>query len=324
MTRALAILLVCLAGVASACPDHASVPRSLGYLSPYQAGDPTKSRIDPVAQAEMQVALKPVDDSLRALARLADHLSDPAAQACLIRHLRHWADADGLRDLTSQQARLTIGARLAALAILVRRLRISGISESEMPEVLIWLKTLAKAQIEFWEHDAPARAKQGNLAAWAALAIWVIGEEIGNLPLKRKAVQMHASVLCSANPDGSLPIEMARGRFALHYQLHALAPLVTLQAYLNEVEAPRPCAETLKRVVDFALSDIKSGTHTRALTGYEQSYFTGVEVLQPHELAWLEAYLTLENAPDARSVAESLRPLYNSKLGGNQTKLWKH
>lgn len=96
MIRIWLVVLFWQAGVVSACPDVTPVPKTLGYPSPYKRNDPTKSQLDPIPQAEMQAALEVVDDPLRALARLADHLPDPAALACLTDHLRHWADADGL------------------------------------------------------------------------------------------------------------------------------------------------------------------------------------------------------------------------------------
>lgn len=131
-------------------------------------------------------------------------------------------------------------------------------------------------------------------------------------------------VLCSAAPDGSLPQEMTRGRLALHYQLHALAPLVTTVASLDQQGLPirDRCDGALGRAVQFALSDLENGAATQAITGEVQSFFDGTDTIEPFQLAWLEAWLVLEPDAELAAVIEPMRPLRYSKLGGNQTALW--
>ena len=320
-------LWVLFLGVASplvACPDFADVPRSLSYPSPYVAGDPTKSQISKSQHAQMKAAVAPIDDALRALARVADELPDTDAQRCLASHLQHWAQQDGLAELQTLQARLTIGARLAGFAILARRLKAAGATEADLRDITQWLSRRAWAQVSFWEAEAPPLARRGNLRAWASLAVWVTGELQGSTILMEWARAGQAQVICAVNADGSLPIEMRRGQFSLHYQLHAVAPLVVLAAFQKQAQMPATCEAALRRAVEYALSDIKTGSKTAARTGVVQSYFNGTETFAPHELAWIEAYLTLEASGPARELARDMRPLRNSKLGGNQTKLWGH
>jgi poly(beta-D-mannuronate) lyase len=262
-----------------------------------------------------------LDEGLRHLARQADRLPDKQAIACLSHHLTEWAQADALRLLSTPQAEMTIGSRLASFAILTRQLKHSAGETGELAPILAWLHRLALAQRDYWSYEAPKAAQRGNLRAWANLALWVIGDLTGDAEMKRWASDSSDAILCSAGPDGSLPIEMRRGEFALHYHLHAVAPLVTLQALRTR---PGKCAEAIKRVAEFVLSDIAHGERSEKLSGVTQSYFNGTESLSPHELAWVEAYLTLEHSEMALAIAKDLRPLHNSKLGGNQTKLWRH
>lgn len=324
MIRFLWVLLLGGAGPLVACPDFVDVPGTLSYPSPYVAGDPTKSQISKSQHAQMNAAVAPIDDALRALARVADDLPDPDAQRCLTSHLQHWAQQDGFAELQTLQARLTIGARLAGFAILARRLKAAGATESDLRDATQWLLRRARAQVSFWEAEAPPLARKGNLKAWASLAVWVIGELQGSTILMEWARAGQAQVICAANADGSLPIEMGRGQFSLHYQLHAVAPLVVLAAFQKQAQVPSPCEAALRRAAEYALSDIESGAKTAARTGVVQSYFNGTETLAPHELAWIEAYLTIEASGPARELARDMRPLRNSKLGGNQTKLWGH
>lgn len=312
-------VLQMLAVAALACPAIQPVPVALTYHSPYDQSDPTRSRINPAAQAQMRAALAPVDTALRDLARVADRLDDPQMVACLTRHLTHWALSDGLRDLQTDQVNLTIGARLAAFALLTRRVG-QATEPADLAEVAAWLNDRAKAQISFWQNEAPVRARQGNLRAWANLAVWATGDVSGDQRLRDWALAGHSDILCIVAPDGSLPIEMRRGSLSLHYQLHALGPLVTLSALTSGTELP--CQHALVTAAEFALRDLETGAATEALTGVQQSYFNGQETVQSHELAWIEAYLTMTASARAEQIAHSLRPLRNSKLGGNQSEIW--
>ena len=298
------------------CPQMASPVISLTYESPYDPSDPTRSTLVPEAKLAMEAALAPVDETLRTIARLADAaFDDEDARRCLLDALNRWAKADALSDLQNQQVHLTIGARLAGFALIARRLERDT---SEISLTTEWLTRRAMEQVAFWDNEAPKAARRGNLMAWAALAVWTTGDLAQSDPMQSWAEQRAGAILCNANDDGSLPTEMARGRFALHYQLHALSPLVTLRA----LGADLSCEAALKTAVDFALSDLENGAASKRHAGVKQSYFDGTERLDPHELAFLEAFLSFDTSPQAAQRIKDLRPLRNSKLGGNQTQIW--
>lgn len=290
---------------------------SLAYQSPYDPTDPTRSTLVPEAKAAMAAALAPVDETLREMARLADAAAgDEKARDCLLRALNSWAKADALSDLQNQQVHLTIGARLAGFALVARRLEVDPFEINQTTE---WLTRRAMEQMAFWGDAAPNSAKRGNLMAWAALAVWTTGELAQSHQMQSWAERRAGVILCRANDDGSFPVEMARGKFALHYQMHALSPLVTLRA----LGADFACERILKTAVEFALSDLDNGAASMRHAGVKQSYFDGTERLDPHELAFLEAYLSFETSPQAAQRVKDLRPLKNSKLGGNQTQIWR-
>ncbi len=178
--------------------------------------------------------------------------------------------------------------------------------------------------MQFWE-NAPKGAASGNLRAWAGLAAAATADLTNDRVMRAWAIWSTTYVLCSANPDGSLPQEMTRGKFALHYQLYALAPLVTSVLLLERQGTPvtQQCDGALQRAVHFALSDLDSGAKTQAITGHVQSFFDGSAELGKHHLAWLEPYLAYTPDPVAEDYAAPRRPLSFSKLGGNQTLIWQ-
>lgn len=311
------------------CAPSPSPMNSLSTQSRYEGSDASRATLNKEAQAKAEATLKPLDDFLRDLSGGVEAMLKSAANQrpdqanCLIRQIAIWAEADALSDLTTETAQLTIGSRLAGLAIVTDQAARFGTDEKGFEAVRAWLSRRVREQMQFWE-KAPRGAASGNLRAWAGLAAAATAELSNDTVMRSWAIWSTSYVLCSANPDGSLPQEMTREKFALQYQLYALAPLVTSSLLLERQGTPiaDQCDKALKRAVHFALTDLKNGAQTEAITGQVQSFFDGSTELGKHHLAWLEAYLALTSDPMAEEFAAPRRPLSFSKLGGNQTLIW--
>lgn len=312
------------------CPAPPDPVVSLSFDSRYVPQDDSRSEIDPDARDLAEAAITPVDTFLRDLVRAANRVvaGHPAADAdCLAAQLAVWARADALSDLGSDTARLTIGARLAGFALVLRQIMPATTRSEDVDAVRHWLVTRMEEQIVFWQDTAPPGARQGNLRAWAALAGAAIADFSDEAAIRDWSAASLTDVLCTVAPDGSIPQEMRRGRLALHYQLHAIGPLVTAILILAEQGLPLHdiCDDALGRAVLFAVDDLATGAATQAITGEVQSFFDGTTELRGFHLAWIEAYLRLPDMPrrdDLDRLADDWRPLNYSKLGGNQTLLW--
>ena len=330
MLFGLVLTLLMVPKISLACAPSPDPVLQLDFASRYVEDDPSRSKLDPKAEADAKAALGPIDDFLRDLAREADALQEaapadrPALADCLVGRMAAWADADALSDLRSDTVRLTIGSRLSAFALVARVAVPETTDDVGAQAVRAWLARRMAEQAAFWE-QAPDGASQGNLRAWAALAAAATAGLTDDPVLRAWATWSVVYVLCTAAPDGSLPQEMTRGRRALHYQLHALAPLVTSVLLLERQGVPLVprCEGALQRSAQFALNDLGTGEATRAVTGTVQGFFDGSDDLEGFQLAWLEAYIVLTGDPDAERLAEEYRPLKYSKLGGNQTLVWR-
>lgn len=313
------------------CPATPQPVLTLDYDSRYADGDETRSEIDEAANDEVNASQKPVDDFIRLLVRSAnrvytDEADQKAIADCVVAQVAAWARSNALLDLRTNTVRLTFGSRLAGISLALRQVAGKGGAAEDWAAILPWLRTLSNAQLDYWEQDAPSGAGQGNLRAWAALGIGATAELLNDPVLRGWSAWSTRYVLCTANPDGSLPQEMRRGRLALHYQLHAIAPLVvTTRLLANHGFALQDrCDGALERIAAFTLSDIETGARTQAITGETQSFFDGSSEISAYHLAWLEAYLSLfPGATQARETAAQYRPVSSSKLGGEQTHLWR-
>ncbi|WP_226781753.1 alginate lyase family protein [Oceaniglobus trochenteri] len=327
-TVAAALILPGLA-MAQGCPPAPEPVFSLAYGSRYAESDGPGRILDEKADREVDEELGPIDDFLRDLTDDANRVfaEDTDRQAiadCVLSRMAVWARADAMGDLRSNTSQLTIGSRLAAFGLTALQAAPFATRQDDRAVVRDWLHRRQRAQMEYWE-TATEGAARGNLRAWAALAGSAIGELANDAAMLGWSAWSASYILCSAAPDGSLPQEMTRGRFALHYQLHAIAPLTVTAARLNRLNLPitGQCDEALRRAVGFALGDLEDGAQTRAITGEVQTFFDGSDEIEGFNLAFLEAYLTLYPDPAAEALAEEYRPLGHSKLGGDQTAIWR-
>lgn len=324
-------LILCLLGAtpALACGTAPEPVATLDYGSRYADDSENRSELDAEGDAEADAALRPVDDFLRDLTERANDAlrdGDTAAAACIMAQMAEWARADALSDLASDTARLTAGSRIAGFALVALQAAPMVEGSGDVQAVDAWLSRLMRAQTVFWETEAPRGARNGNLRAWAALAGAAIAHRTGDAALRSWAAWSTAWITCTANPDGSLPQEMIRGRFALKYQLHATAPLVAATLILARDGVPimGVCDDALSRIVAYGLSDVGTGEATAARTGEVQSFFDGSETLKGFHFAFVVPYLELNPAAriDTQALADSYGSLNYSKLGGNQRLLW--
>ena len=302
---------------------------SLGFGSRYTVDSESRSEIDVDSNAQVNEALAPIEQFLRDLSRMANDVVEgrddrAVITECVISQLRVWALADAFSELDTISANFSIGSRLAGFGMVYRQVVPFSNDLAARRDIEDWLGRRASDQMTFWEEDATSGAKTGNLRAWATLGINLAGELRNDPVALRWSAWSAAYLQCQALEDGSLPQEMRRGKYALHYQLHAIAPMVITTRLLEDqgFSILGVCDNALDRIVRFAINDLATGEASESYSGQQQSYFDGTEDLRSFELAWIEAYLTLAEYPELDLIANDFRPLGHSKLGGDQALLW--
>jgi len=304
---------------------------SLSYGSRYTEESEDRSDLDEKSNAEVEEALGPVDDFIVDLARAANRAQageDDAAEAadCLVDAVHAWAEADALSRLESMNAQISVPSRLGgiAMAYLQAKPHATTLDPARQEVIETWLQDRALATMAFFDTEAPTNASRNNLRAWAGLAAAAVGRSTGNDEILDWAGGTVELVACQADEDGALPLEMARGPRALHYQIHAVGPLVVSAALLAEDgrDLFSACDGALHRIVDFVPNAFEDPALVNDKAGEEQTFFQGDEELRGFELAWAEAYLSRFEDASLAAFVEGYRPLANSKFGGAQGLLW--
>ncbi|MGR3632040.1 MAG: alginate lyase family protein [Limimaricola soesokkakensis] len=304
---------------------------SLAYGSRYTDESEDRSDFDEGSNAEVEAALAPIDDLISNLASAANTATGegPEAEAaaeCVLAAIASWAEADALSDLGSMNANISMPSRIAGIALAYRQVPASAAgSDAGRREIIEdWLRERALAGVAYFNAEAPDMASRNNLRAWAGLSAAAVGRATGDAVLTGWASYTTALVACQADEAGALPLEMSRGPLALHYQIHAAAPLIVSAALLTD-EAPglfEACDGALHRIAGFVPRAFDDPELVTERAGEQQSYFDGEEELRAFEMAWAESYLSLFDSPELAQFVEPFRPLGNSKLGGSQSAMW--
>ncbi|MCX2721339.1 alginate lyase family protein [Roseibium salinum] len=319
------------AETSAACFEVPEPIVSLSYGSRYTDDSKDRSDIDKEADAAVDAALEPIDDLIVDLAKGANTAveeNDADAANCVVDAIAQWADANAMSELETMNAQLSSPARVGgfALAYLQAAPVATNLDEDRRQTIEDWLSERMEESAQWFDSsDAPPKASRNNLRAWAGLAAAAVSEITGDEELRTWAADTVRLVACQADEDGALPLEMGRGPRALHYQLHATAPLVTAAALLMEEgeNVFENCDGAIHRIVKFVPRAFDEPELANEKAGEPQLYFTSDDELKSYELAWAEVYLSRFDAPALEKFVSEFRPLANSKLGGSQSTLWQ-
>jgi poly(beta-D-mannuronate) lyase len=310
----------------------ASIPpvTKLAFPSRYAVDSKSRSDFDEKANAEVDAALKPVDDFIVKLAVEANNsLTSPDATAllaadCVVDRIHEWAAADALSALESDGAQLSIPSRVAAIAIAYAQVLPKATVNDRQAIIEAWLRTRVQASMTFFDTKSPPRASSNNLRAWAGLGAAQVGLILDDPDMIGWAIASVQRVACTANVDGSLPNEMFRRKLALHYQIHAVGPLVFTAALLKDKDPTllQFCNGAIVRAAQFAVAGAKDPKIVEAITGVKQSFNPDPAKLKAYEFAWITAFLSQVEDPDIKAFGLNFDVLSNSKLGGKQSLLW--
>ena len=159
---------------------------------------------------------------------------------------------------------------------------------------------------------------RNNHAYWAGLAVAATGDTTGDPALVAWGLRQAELGIAQIRPDGTLPLEMARGARALHYDLFALTPLVmTAEIGLRhgvDLYAARHGA--LRRLAERALAGLDDPAWFAARAGAPQD---APGHLPPEDVAWMEPYYARFHDPGLEPWLDRLRPIRSARLGGNVT-----
>ncbi|HVZ84009.1 MAG TPA: alginate lyase family protein [Terracidiphilus sp.] len=220
----------------AACPQLPDLPPGLTTDGFYRLDDPTHSIIDPVRQKAYIESSGPIKHAAQAIVDEADTFRTTGSRAAAICALNMLAQMARNRTLTghmsSQQAYYVQGWLAGAMAVAWLKVRDSGLTtRAEKKAIPAWLSTLANASRAWFDEEGKHNRQRNNHLYWAGAEMAAIAAAANRRDLLDWAIAAYREGIVQIQSDGTLPLEMARGRRALHYHLYALTPLVFIAEF---------------------------------------------------------------------------------------------
>jgi poly(beta-D-mannuronate) lyase len=282
--------------------------------------DPNHSIVDRERYARNQAATKPLRDYQRAIIRSSDDFlrkRDEAAARCTLDALALWAEADAmLGQMLTIQSGYERKWTLATLSLSYLKIRAAGAHPADRKaEIEAWLVRVAHATQAYYDRPRGGTDTRNNHLAWAALAVAATGVAANDRALFDWGLDRARRFLAQVEPDGSLPLEVARKARAQGYHTFSLMPLVMLAelAAANGIDLYADGA--IDRLAKLVIAGLADPAPFAALAGIEQEKVT----LGAWQLAWAEPYYARRHDAALLPYLTRLRPLRQDWLGGDLT-----
>ena len=307
---------------AYACPAVVHIAPDLVTDGFYRLDDPTHSIIDPVRQEAYRKSSEPVKNVGMAIVQAADDYrttgSRKAAQCAMVQILTLAQDHALTGKMSSNQAYYVQGWVVGAIAIAYLKIRDTGLATPEQTELIAkWMQSVGDQTMAYYDgHRKPGQGDgQNNHLYWAGVELVAIGVAADNRKDFDWAVSTYDNGVNQIQPDGTLPLEMARAGRALHYHLYALAPLVLIAEFgqANHIDLYAHANGALHRLVNVSVTGLQNPSLFEKATGVPQEI---PKVITGDQIGWAPPYVQRFPNPALEhyiKIAPSLSVYY---LGG--------
>ncbi|MEO1205751.1 MAG: alginate lyase family protein [Pseudomonadota bacterium] len=247
------------ASIAGACPAQSLEPVTDFRLERFYT-DARSSQVRADIRAANRAQSRPLKMFLNRIADVSDRAvlhGDRVAAECGLNALLKWTRADAMAGpMPTKQSEHHRKWALSGLALAYLKLKPFASLEARAG-IEPWLQNLAgDAQAVF----ADGKTTRNNHYYWLGLAVGAVGLATDMPHYWDAARVILERGLDDIDEDGHLPMEMARGRKALHYHVFAVTPLAVLTWLTAEKGQPVSPARqrALTRLVESTLAGVRA------------------------------------------------------------------
>jgi poly(beta-D-mannuronate) lyase len=307
---------------AYACPAIAHIAPDLVTDGFYRLDDPTHSIIDPVRQEAYRKSSDGVKNVGMAIVKAADDFrntgSRQAAQCAMTQILSLAQEYSLAGKMSSNQAYYVQGWVVGAVAIAYLKIRDTGMATPEQTETIAkWMQSVGEQTIGYYDSRKKTGGGDGqnNHLYWAGVELAAIGVAADNRKDFDWAMATYDNGVNQIQPDGTLPLEMARGGRALHYHLYALAPLVLLAEFgeANNMDLYAHANGAIHRLVNKSIAGLQDPTPFEKATGVHQEVS---KVVTGDQIGWAPPYVHRFPDPALEQLIKAAPSLSVYYLGG--------
>lgn len=295
----------------------------LATVSKYRQDDPTRSRIDPKAEAQFRKDIAPLERMTGKTVRYANRYllsggKKVGAAHCALHWLHHWAAGQALREIGNDKAFHTIGKYLGGMALAYLQIQDApGLKTEEKQRVALWLAAVADALVAFHDDAPDAKVSRNNHRYWSGLGVAAAGVAAGRRDLLDWGMESARIGLRQVAADGTLPMELARKNRARDYHLYAVTPLVMLAeiGLANGVDLYAEEGGALRRLAHVVAATTDNPEFFVKKTGYTQLPYPDQDT-RAARLSWMEPYQARFPDPAMERILAPVRPVQGRFIGG--------
>ncbi|MGF9758728.1 alginate lyase family protein [Microvirga sp. 0TCS3.31] len=302
---------------------------TLETQSKYKQNDTSRATIDEAANEDYVKTLVPLRAYAKGLVKISNDYvrsspKNPAAAVCALAWLEQWASANAMTDMRSKQALFNLSQTLGGFALAYLQIRNApDLPEEQKKRVESWLRTLGRQVVNSKDNNLEVSGRN-NHRYWAGLAAAASGIAAGDEHLVEWGMDSARIGLSQITPEGTLPLEISRGKRARDYHIYAAEPLVATAelARSRGVDFYAENNGALKRLVDRVVASLDDPAFFEKTSGAKQEPFPDNGTVPANRIAWLEIYQSRFPSPRIEAVLAPRRPLASSGLGGDLTLLF--
>lgn len=278
------------------CPEPPHLSSNLTTSGFYS--DNKSSIIDPAKWSAYQKSAGPVKSLGNEAVAAADAFQTSGSREAVECVLRLETTAARERALTgemsSNQAYFVQGWVIGALGIALLKVRPSGLlSVGDTRLLTEWMKNVSRQTMAFYERrdEATPHHYGNNHLYWAGVQMAAVGIAANDRTMFNWALDAYRNGVQQITPLGTLPLEMRRGRRALHYHLYACAPLVYLAEFGedNGIDLYAEDHAALRRLVNRSIAGLSGSGYFDRVTGIRQDLPAGPPSAEA--ISWGQVYI---------------------------------
>jgi poly(beta-D-mannuronate) lyase len=309
-----------LTDIPRSCPTLRDLPADLVTDGFYRLDDPTHSIVDPERMKAYNESSGPVKDAAKAIVEAGDAFRTTGsrdAARCTLRLLAQMAHNNTMGGrMSSAQAYYVQGWLAGAMAVAYLKVRESGFdTPAQAASIGTWLARLGTATRTWYDEAARKHPEGNNHLYWAGAEMAAIAAVANRQDLLDWAMAAYKNGVDQIQPDGTLPLEMARGQRALHYHLYALTPLVFLAEFgeANGTDLYALDNRALARLVALCVHGVTDPSLFAQRTGTKQEV---TEKPSGDDAYWTKPYARRFPSAGISAMSASAKTLSSFYLGG--------
>lgn len=301
--------------------------RDLQFESIYGNLSSNNSIIDPSAYDAYSEKTAPLGRYQNGLTSMANRYlksapHNPEIAVCTLKWLEAWAEEGALLGDVNRTGAFVRKWVLSSIALSYIQIRDEPMLDPWSDQkVRSWILEVSNAVIADFSRDTDKESRQNNHLYWAAWAVASAAVALDDPSMFRWAMKQAKFGMSQIEKDGTLALELKRGRMALNYHVFAASPLIMLAEIgaRNGVDLYAENDGALKRFARRVIGGLDNPAYFEKLTHEKQDVS---RILSATNLVWLEPYNARYPDTQADKWLKKLQPLRNSRVGGNATLLY--